>query len=233
LSIIDRYLIIAASQKLLVWNLVEGKVAWEYLTSELGAAGKARLFLAADLKDQSFALAFATKGEHHPWAGKIHVFKPVWNPGPVYSGALESPVTALKSAGPGKGFMVLDVQARVQYVTPVLAQHTTVASIVDSGHSFTEAGDEGEVGLAGLYINDTVGARVDGGTEDVEMGDEGVEKVVAREALEGVFDEFGSYAAGNMEGAFDKVFALFAKRPLGDDDEDQDQDSEDGGDEED
>ena len=52
-------------------------------------------------------------------------------------------------------------------------------------------------------------------------GDNVVEKVVAREALETVFDEVSVYEAGSVVAAFDRVMGLFAKAPLGEDDDDE------------
>lgn len=216
LAILERYLIVAGSQKLLVWNLVHGSVEWEYTVEELATnATSPSLHLAVDHHEQTFAVAFSLSTKKIS-CGKVLVWGPASDPSPVYSQQLDSSVVALKPAGAGKGFMVLDGQARVQYVTPVLTPHTSVASIVASGQEVEEA--EPQM-LSGLYINDKKGE-----TEMMEVdADDAVEKVVAREALETVFDEISVYESGSVVAAFDRVMGLFAKAPLGEDDEEEEE----------
>lgn len=219
LAILERYLIIAGTQKLLVWNLVHGTVEWEYTAEDFVANATAlpTLHLAVDHHAQTFAVAYSASSKKNPAGGKIIVWNPAANPSPVFSVSLDSPVMALRPAGPGKGFVVLDRQARVQYVTPMLAAHASVASIVASGQAVEEA--EPQM-LSGLYISDNKG---ESDAMDVD-GDDAVEKVVAREALETVFDEISVYEAGSVVAAFDRVMGLFAKAPLGDDVDEEEED---------
>jgi NET1-associated nuclear protein 1 (U3 small nucleolar RNA-associated protein 17) len=213
LAILDRYLVVAATQKVLVWNLVHGKVEWEYVMSEICNLDEPTLHLAADGKDLSFAIAFSSFTKTRT-GGNVVVWGPVSDPHPALTQTLSKPVAALKSAGEGKGFFVLDTEARVQYVTPILASHTSVASIVASGQEIEAQEEEGQ-GLKGLYMTDTKGE-----VQPMDV-DEGIEKVVRREALEGVFDEVEVYEQGSVEAAFERVMALFAKPALGEDDEEE------------
>lgn len=222
LAIIERYLVVVGTKKLLVWNLVLSHVEWEYAISELTQSTAPALHLAVDHKSRTLAVSLASP-IHKKNCGKIYVWSPVSDPDPVFTGSLDVPVAALKSAGEGKGFLVLDRWARVLYVTELLAAHSSVASMMDSGPEVEE--NDGVKMLSGLYSADKSGGEVEAMDMDV---DDGVEKVVAREALEGVFDEVEVSGPGSIVAAFDRVMALFAKAPLGDESEEEE---EDGGEE--
>ena len=225
LAIVERYLVVVGSQKLLVWNLVLSRVEWEYAISELTQSTTPALHLAVDLKSRTLAVSVASS-IHKKNCGNIYVWSPVSDPCPVFKDSLGVPVAALKSAGEGKGFLVLDRWARVLYVTSLIAAHASLASM-DSGLEVEENG--GTEMLSGLYLTDKNGGEV----EMVDVGvdvDDGVEKVVAREALEGVFNEVEVVGPGSIVAAFDSVMALFAKTPLGDESEEEE---EEGGEEED
>jgi len=113
-------------------------------------------------------------------------------------------------------------------VTELLAAHSSVASMMDSGPEVEE--NDGVKMLSGLYSADKSGGEVEAMDMDV---DDGVEKVVAREALEGVFDEVEVSGPGSIVAAFDRVMALFAKAPLGDESEEEEEDGGEEGEEED
>jgi len=100
--------------------------------------------------------------------------------------------------------------------------------MMDSGPEVEE--NDGVKMLSGLYSADKSGGEVEAMDMDV---DDGVEKVVAREALEGVFDEVEVSGPGSIVAAFDRVMALFAKAPLGDESEEEEEDGGEEGEEED
>jgi len=217
LIIADRYLVAAGTQKLLVWNLVHSRVEWSYIITELLPTFVApTLHLAVDLKEHAIAVA-ATITTKRTRRGKIVVWQNLADLSPSSVHDLDSPVSALRSAGPGKGFFIMDTQARLQYLTPVLAAHASVASIVASGQTVEES-DENTAhahALTGMYIVDTK-SSID--TMDVGV-DADAEKVVAREKLEEVFDAFETYEQGAVHIAFEQVLELFARKPLADDEE--------------
>jgi NET1-associated nuclear protein 1 (U3 small nucleolar RNA-associated protein 17) len=225
LAIVDRYLTIAGSQKLLVWNLVHARVEWEYTVQDL-AQRPVTLHLAVDQRDHTIAVAFSKKNA--PGA-KILVWHPASDPNPAYVAELDAAVAALKSVGPGKGFFVLDAQARVQYVAPALAAHASVATILESGQEVEEdTAAVAAVGmLSGMYIDDTRGEdRMDIDNDEEEGA---TDRVVSRERLEEVFDGFETYEQGAVEVAFDRVMQLFAKKPLGEEEEENEDEDEDEG----
>jgi NET1-associated nuclear protein 1 (U3 small nucleolar RNA-associated protein 17) len=224
LAVVDRYLVVAGAEKLLLWNLVHARVEWEYAMSELGA-DPATLHLAVDHRDLSIAVTFSPqKGD----GAKIIVWNPAANPDPAFVARLEAPVAALKSAGPGKGFVLLDAHARVQYANPALAAHASVASILENGQAVEEE-DVAEVGvLSGMYKSED---RMEIDEDDEEA--EGVtEKVIAREKLEEVFDGFETYEQGAVEAAFERVMELFAKKALGEEQEEEEEEEEEESEEE-
>ncbi|KAF8531806.1 quinon protein alcohol dehydrogenase-like superfamily [Trichophaea hybrida] len=209
LAILGRYLIVAGSQKLMVWNIVHGRVEWEYSISELTTTPSPTLYLAVDWKDQTFAIAFSVFSKKRIGA-KIYVWGLVSDPNPVFTQDLEAPVAALKSAGEGQGFIVLDRHSRVQYVTPLLAAHASVVSIITSGQQVEDEHDA--QGLLGLHLVNTSGDRemIDVGVEAAE-GE--MEKVVFGEVLQVVLDEMEICEQGSIE-VFQKVLGMFAKPSL-------------------
>ncbi|KAF8248717.1 tricorn protease domain 2-containing protein [Wilcoxina mikolae CBS 423.85] len=211
LAILGRYLIVAGSQKLLVWNIVHGRVEWEYTISELTSTPSPTLYLAVDRKDQTFAIAFSVFSKKRMGA-KIYVWGLVSDPNPAFTQDLEAPVAALKSAGEGRGFLVLDRHSRVQYVTPLLAAHASVVSIITSGQQ-VEVGHDAQ-GLSGLHLVNMSGDR-----EMIYVGVDAaggeVENVVFGEVLQVVFDEMEIYEQGSIE-VFQRVLGLFAKPSLRD-----------------
>jgi NET1-associated nuclear protein 1 (U3 small nucleolar RNA-associated protein 17) len=226
LEITERYLIVAGSQKLLVWNLVHGKVEWEYVITDLLPKGvsSATLHMAADRYDQTFAVIVspATNKPSTTIKPTMLVFQPAADPHPVHVAHLETSVSALKSAGIGKGFMILDFKARVQYVSPILVPHVSVPSIVASGQRLGDDDDhhhqvvenlEPTNGLSKLYISQSSGSTAlmsKNDNNDIEMVDavEGndvdvVEKVIRKEALESVFDDYALYSQCSVLDAFE------------------------------
>jgi NET1-associated nuclear protein 1 (U3 small nucleolar RNA-associated protein 17) len=223
LAVVDRYLVVAGANKLLLWNLVHARAEWEYITRDLGA-DPATLHLAVDHRDISIAVTFSPKyGGKNDSGAKILVWSPAANPDPALVARLEAPIAALKSAGPGKGFVLLDAHARVQYINPALAAHASVASILESGQEVEEEEEAAAVGvLSGMYRSED---RMEIDEDDEE--EEGVtEKVVARERLEEVFDGFETYEQGAVEAAFERIVELFAKKPLGEEDEEEEESEE-------
>lgn len=241
LGILGRYLIILGTSKLLVWNLVNSNVQWEFPLEALGASSHlSGGHLAIDNHSQTFAVALPPSGSTS--TGRVVIFNAATAaPAHVQEIGL-IPVTALKSSDGGKGYMILDAEAKVQYISPILAPHVSVAHQASGGEFSLQDDDEtvGGIGsgLSGVYLT----KAYDGGEEeptpiDQEEGedDDGVvDRIVPREALESVFDAVPSYAAGSVEEAFGKVLALFAKKPLsveddgvqggGDDEDDDDED---------
>lgn len=241
LGILGRYLIILGTSKLLVWNLVNSNVQWEFPLEALGASSHVSGgHLAIDYHSQTFAVALPPSGSAD--TKRVIIFNATTAaPAHIQDIGLAS-VTALKSSDGGKGYMILDAEAKVQYISPILAPHVSVAHQA-SRKEFSLQDDDETVGgigsgLSGVYLTNAY----DGGEEeptpmDQEEGedDDGVvDRIVPREALESVFDAVPSYAAGSVEEAFGKVLALYAKKPLsvdddgvqgsGDDEDDDDED---------
>jgi NET1-associated nuclear protein 1 (U3 small nucleolar RNA-associated protein 17) len=207
LAILRHYLIVAGSQKLLVWNLVNSRVEWEYTISELTPTPSPTFHLAVDRKDHTFAIAFSLFSKKQIGA-KILVWGLVSDPKPVFTQDLEVPIAALKSAGDGKGFFVLDTHARIQYITPLHATHASVVSIVTSGQQ-VEIPDAYAFSLLNLM-------DMNGEAEiDMDITDNELEKVMAREMLAALFDDFEIYGQGSVEAAFEGVMGLYAMTQLG------------------
>ncbi|KAI5805010.1 quinon protein alcohol dehydrogenase-like superfamily [Geopyxis carbonaria] len=224
LAILERYCILAGSRKLLVWNLVDGAVAWELVLSDIitSPITPGSVHLAADPHARTFALAFATAD-----AGAVLVFRPD-SPAPLCERDLDAPVAALHALPAGGGFVVLDVEARVQTLAP--ARLAVGAASAAAG---AVGADEVESRLSALYLGATATTAVakteaagDGDADgDVEMedGSGSGDAVVPRQRLEAVFDQAPAFAA---EAVFERVFELFAKRPLRAEEDDEDEDEE-------
>ncbi|KAI5853003.1 WD40-repeat-containing domain protein [Morchella snyderi] len=244
LGIHERHLIVLGTSKLLVYNLVNSSIHYEFPLETLNASSSAGGHLAIDHHSGTFAIAVAPRkiGDKH----RVLVFK-TDSVAPVHVQDVGlAAVTALKSSEGGKGYMALDAEARIQYISPVLAPHVSVAQQASSAEFSLEDNDvEVATGLSGVYMTNGNGAPPSGSDEEMEAvdidGDEEeeeeeeedgvVDRVVPREALENVFDAVPAYAAGSVEEAFEKVLALFVKKPLGADgdneeDEDEDEDEE-------
>lgn len=245
LGILERYLIILGTSKLLVWNLVNSSVQWECSLEFLGASRTVTGgHLAIDHHSQTFAVT--TQSSKSSENQRVFIFNAT-SAAPVHVQDISLvPIAALKSSEGGKGYMILDAEAKVQYISPVLAPHISVAHKASSGE-FSLEDDEGDGGvgemLSGVYLTSGTSASDDNDDElgttaedmDEEDGDGVVDRVVSREALESIFDAVPSYAAGSVEEAFEKVLDLFAKKPLNDgggvqesdgDEEDEDEDED-------
>lgn len=223
LGILERYLIILGTSKLLVWNLVNSTVQWEFPLEALGASSHvSRGHLAIDNHGQTFAVAFPPVGPID--TQKVFIFNATTAAPTHVQDIGLAPIAALKSSDAGKGYMILDAEAKVQYISPTLAPHVSITHQASRGEFSLQDDDEtvGGIGsgLSGVYLTN-VTTSADGEEEPVAMDqDEGedddgvVDRIVPREALESIFDVVPSYAAGSMEEAFGKVLALFAKKPL-------------------
>lgn len=226
LGILERYLIILGTSKLLVWNLVNSSVKWELALEALGANGHTTQgHLAVDHHSQTFAVTILSA--KFAETQKVFIFRAA-TAAPVHVQDIGlAPITALKSSEGGKGYMVLDAEANIQYISPTLAPHVSAVHHA-SGIQFSLQDEDGAAsgGLSSVYLtNDqTTPDEMEPIREDVDVdgeGDDGVvDRVVSREALESIFDAVPSYAAGSVEEAFEKVLGLFAKKPLGSDDND-------------
>jgi NET1-associated nuclear protein 1 (U3 small nucleolar RNA-associated protein 17) len=235
LGIHERHLIVLGTSKLLVYNLVNSSIHYEFPLETLNASSSAGGHLAIDHHSGTFAIAVAPRknGDRH----RVLVFK-TDSVAPVHVQDVGlAAVTALKSSEGGKGYMALDAEARIQYISPVLAPHVSVAQQASSAEfSLEDADVEVATGLSGVYMTNGDDASPSDNDEEMEAvdadGDEEeedgvVDRVVPREALESVFDAVPAYAAGSVEEAFEKVLALFVKKPLGaDDDNEEDEEEE-------
>lgn len=240
LGIHERHLIVLGTSKLLVYNLVNSSIHYEFPLETLNACSAAGGHLAIDHHSGTFAIALAPRknGDKH----RVLVFRPdSVVPVHVQDVGLAA-VAALKSSEGGKGYMALDAEARIQYISPVLAPHVSVAQQASSAEFSLEDNDvEVATGLSGVYMTNGGAASPSDHDEEMEVVDaeeeeeeeDGVvDRVVPREALESVFDAVPAYAAGSVEEAFEKVLALFVKKPLGaDDDNEEDEDDDDEADE--
>lgn len=222
-SILERHLILLGSSKLLLWNLVNGKVEWEFGLDTLGATRESLCHLATDRHSQTFAVAVSTR-KVNP---RVFIFE-TRNPAPVYTTAFKSgsPIMALKASGTGKGYISLDSQARARWLSPVLAPHESAAQQTAEGGELEEEVEGENAGgvLSGGYLLNGVTAKPNGDlTMHDEDDDEIVDRVVPRQALESIFGAVPSYATGSLEEAYEKVLALFAKKPLGDEESEEEE----------
>lgn len=241
LGILERYLIVLGTSKLLVWNLVNSNVQWEFSLEALGASSNVSGgHLAIDTHSQTFAVAFPPVGPTD--LQRVLIFNTT-SAAPVHIQDIGLVfITALKSSEGGKGYMVLDSEAKVQYISPILAPHVSVAHQA-SGGEFSLQGDDEAVGgigsgLSSVYLTNVTTTSDSEGEpitmdQDEDEDDGVVDRVVPREALESIFDAAPSYTAGLVEEMFEKVLTLFAKKPLSeedndlqgtDDDQDEDED---------
>lgn len=239
LGILERYLIVLGTSKLLVWNLVNSNVQWEFSLEALGASNHvSRGHLAIDTHSQTFAVAFPPIELTD--LQRVLIFNTT-SAAPIHVQEIGLvSITALKSSEGGKGYMILDSEAKIQYISPILAPH--VSAHQASGGEFSLHDDDEAVGgigsgLSSVYLTNVTTASdseepitMD---QDEDEDDSVVDRVVPREALESIFDAVPSYTAESVEEMFGKVLALFAKKPLGeedndiqgsDDDQDEDED---------
>lgn len=229
LGILERYLIVLGTSKLLVWNLVNSNVQCEFSLDTLGASSYVSGgHLAINTHSQTFAVAFPPVRPTD--LQRVLIFDTT-NAAPIHVQDIGlAPITALKSSG-GKGYMVLDAEAKVQYISPTLAPHVSVAHQASGGEFSLQDDDEtfGGIGsgLSSVYLTNVAISSDNKEGESITMDqyegedDDGVvDRVVPREALESIFDAIPSYTAGSVEEAFGKVLALFTKKPLSVDDDD-------------
>jgi NET1-associated nuclear protein 1 (U3 small nucleolar RNA-associated protein 17) len=221
IAIVERSLVILGTSKLLVWNLVDGEVDWEYELQEFGAmTSTGSTHLTVDPHSGTFAVSFTGPGSMH----RIAIFKHE-NPEPIHIETLGMPVAALLTTGGGKGYMFLDTQARVQYLSPIQTPHFSLA-LASRGQVEVEVEEQSK--LAEAYSSISKGDIVQANaTRNEEEDDDGVvEKVIPREALENVFGDVPAYSQRPLEEAFEGVLDLFAKRPLDDSDEEEEEEEE-------
>lgn len=222
IAIVGRCLVILGTSKLLLWDLVDGGVQSEYSVQDIGVKNPdTTMHLAVDLQNKTFAVGFSATERDH----RVAIFTPTAFE-PVHIESLRAPISALRAAGAGKGYMILDNQARVQYLSSSLAPHVSVV------HAFKDLdlSLEDDEELSGSYKTGSaatelaIRAPADALRHESEDEEEDgvVERVVPREALGHVFD-VPAYAAGPMEDAFSQVYDLFAKKALRDDSEDEEE----------
>jgi len=231
IAILERYLVILGTSKLLVWNMVNGTVQWEFNLRTLLPVDNPVTHLAVDYVSQTFAITISQRNAPCP---KIFVFEAP-HPTPVHVQRFECgyQIMALIGTDTGKGYVALDNQARVRCLSPILAgpvQRIPAEGREEEQGALAAAGeDEPTIGtLSGAYLSTTAPAmsvedRMD---SDYSKDDGVVDHVVSREALENILDSTPSHAIGSLEHKFDQVLQLFAKAPLLNDDGDDDADCE-------
>ncbi|RPB01078.1 WD40 repeat-like protein [Choiromyces venosus 120613-1] len=227
IAILERYLIILGTSKLLVWNMVNGTVQWEFNLKTLLSTDNPVMHLAVDYVSQTFAVTISQRDAQSP---KIFVFEASHST-PVHLQPFEHgyQVMALLATDTGKGYVALDNQARVRCLSPILAGPVQrIPSEEEDEQARVVAGaaeeDEPTIGtLSGAYLSTTTPTMTVGGRMDIDYAndDDGViDNVVSREALENILDATPSYAIGSLEFKFNQVLDLFAKTPLLDSDDD-------------
>ncbi|KAL7269597.1 NET1-associated nuclear protein 1 [Rhizina undulata] len=217
LAVVERFLVILGTNKLVVWNIVDGRVEWEstFNAFDIVKSAAAQALLAVDVHNQTFAIAF--RGA--VYKSRVFVFSTKTSV-PIHVEEVSALVVALKAAGAGKGYLILDSQARIQYLSPVLAPHVTVVAASEGEFSLEDEEEEVTGAYSGLLM------AVQDEEKEKKEEDEGegvVERVVPRERLEEVFAETPSWGMGSVEAAFDRVLGLFAKRPLGEEEEEEEE----------
>ncbi|CUS13140.1 unnamed protein product [Tuber aestivum] len=218
IAILERYLIILGTSKLLVWNMVNGTVQWEFNLKTLLPVDNPVTRLAVDYISQTFAITVSQPNAQSP---KIFLFE-ASHPTPVHVQRFDCgyQIMALIATGTGKGYVTLDNQARVRCLSPILAG--PVQRIAEDEGEEQEAlivaeEDEPTTGiLSGAYLSTTTYSMSVEDRMDLDYAkDDGVvDRVVSREALENILDSTPSYAIGSLEYKFDQVLQLFAKEPL-------------------
>src|SRR5207302_3507265 len=66
ITILERYLIILGESKLLVWNMVNGTVQWEFNLKTLLSVHNPVTRLAVDYVSQTFAITISQRGAQSP-----------------------------------------------------------------------------------------------------------------------------------------------------------------------
>ncbi|KAG0643652.1 WD40-repeat-containing domain protein [Tuber brumale] len=227
IAILERYLIILGTSKLLVWNMVNGTVQWEFSLKTLLSADSPVTHLAVDYVSQTFALTVSQRDAQSP---KIFIFEaPHPTPVHVQNFGYGYQIMALIATDTGKGYVTLDNQARAHCLSPILAGPVQRIPAEDEEEEqealpVTEE-DEPKIGtLSGAYLSTTTHttSAEDRMDLDCAKNDGVVDHVVSREALEDILDSTPSYAIGSLEYIFDQVLQLFAKAPLLNDGDDRD-----------
>ncbi|PWW72336.1 WD40 repeat-like protein [Tuber magnatum] len=233
IAILERYLIILGTSKLLVWNMVNGTAQWEFNLRILLSVDNPVTHLAVDYVSQTFAITISQPDAQSP---KVFIFEAP-HPTPVHVQRFDCgyQIMALIATDTGKGYVTLDNQARVRCLSPILAgpvQHVSAGDEEEEQEALADAEeDEPTIGiLSGAYLSTTthtmsVEDRMD---LDYHKGDGIVDHVVSREALENILDSTPSYAIGSLEYKFDQVLQLFAKAPLLSGDGDRDRNDREG-----
>ena len=224
IAILGRYLVILGTSKLLVWNMVNGTVQWEFNLRTLLSVDNPVTHLAVDYVSQTFAITISQRDAPSP---KIFVFEAP-HPTPVHVQRFECgyQIMALIGTDTGKGYVALDNQARVRCLSPILTgpvQRTPIEGKEEEQEAPVVAEeDEPTIGtLSGAYLSTTAPTTSAEDHMDLDYpNDDGVvDHVVSREALENILDSTPSYAIGSLEHKFDQVLQLFAKAPLLNDDD--------------
>lgn len=181
--------------------------------------------LAIDPRAGTFALVASAADDTARVGGHVFVFDTTKSQ-PIWDGKLTAYVAALNPVGGGKGYMLLDAEARVQYLNPPNAMVESSEGAVGGGAAAIIGPEEIERRLEELYLGaGKKAAKKIVEEADVDMQDAETEgAVVQRQVLESVFDEVPTYAAGPVSEMFDKVFELFmAPARKGDDDEEEEE----------
>ncbi|KAG0135924.1 hypothetical protein HOY82DRAFT_589689 [Tuber indicum] len=217
IAILERYLIILGTSKLLVWNMVNGTVQWEFNLKTLSSVDSPVTHLAVDYVSQTFAITASQRDAQSP---KIFIFEAP-HPTPVHIQNFEYgyQIMALVATDTGKGYVTLDNQARVRCLSPILAGPVQRVPAEDEEEEslLVAEEDEPKIGtLSGAYLSTTAHTTSAEDRMDLDCvkNDGVVDHVVSREALEDILDSTPSYAIGSLEYIFDQVLQLFAKAPL-------------------
>ncbi|TGZ83749.1 WD40 repeat-like protein [Ascodesmis nigricans] len=216
----DRFLILAGTQKILVWDLAANSPVFEHIISELcpKATTDPTIHLAIDHRAQTFAVSISTASEkkkdkyiHKTRAAHLYVFRPS-NAQPVWSGFTHTRVAALKPVPAGKGFMLLDVNARVQFLSPpgvaIDAEYAGAATTVIGPEDIEKRLEELYLG-SWKPLKKTTAPEQDQDVDMMDVDDDDGAPVVARQRLEEIFDEVPTYASGPVLDQFERVFDLF------------------------